>query len=71
MKAYKLEVLVIDHENMGMDEIIREIENAKYSCPQVKGVYTVDIGQWEDDHPLNKGATCQQTYLELDWEKIK
>lgn len=73
MKAYKLEILVIDHDNIGEDAIISEIENARYSnhCinPDVKRVIEKDIGEWHDDHPFNKRATSQLEYVRLFEDK--
>lgn len=69
MKAYKIELLVIDFDELGKDSIIREIENANYpnDClsPRVKGIVEKDIGEWDDSHPLNKLKTCDAAYREL------
>lgn len=69
MKAYKIELLVIDFDGLGKDSIIREIENANYpnDClsPIVKSVVEKDIGEWDDDHPLNKRATSDGAYKEI------
>lgn len=69
MKAYKIELLVIDFDELGKDLLIQEIENARYpnDCvtPQVKSVVERDIGEWTDDHPLNKRSTSDSAYKEL------
>jgi hypothetical protein len=69
MKAYKIELLVVDFDELGKDGIIREIENANYpnDClsPRVKSVTERDIGAWHDDHPLNKFATMDNAYKEI------
>lgn len=56
MKAYKLEILVIDFDEVG-DEIVEVIKNQKYPnhCidPMVMSFQSVEIGEWDDDHPLN------------------
>lgn len=69
MEAYKLEILVIDHDQLGGDEISRVIENTKYSnwciSPSVEKITGKDIGAWHDDHPLNKPITCTQEYNRL------
>ena len=54
MKVMKLVVMVIDFEEMGEDEIIREIERCRYSMPKVFSIESRDIGEWHDEHPLNK-----------------
>ena len=69
MKAHKLEVLVIDMDGIGSDGVVSEIENNHYSnhciSPQVKSIKTVDIGEWSDDHPLNKHTTSDAEYDRL------
>jgi len=62
-KMYLLEVYVIDHENMGLESIKDEIENgSKYINPNVMAAGEADIGEWEDDHILNKSATPVSVY---------
>lgn len=57
MKAYKLEILIIDFDGVGVD-IPEMIENAKYPnyciSPHVMSVKEADIGEWDEEHPLNK-----------------
>lgn len=67
MKAYKLEVLVIDFEGHGLESIEQELEYCHHFSFQIKDTKVSDIGEWSDDHPLNKGATCKQAYKELIW----
>ena len=63
MKVYKLVVIVVDHDELGSQGIVDEIENADYpnECitPRVEGVEERDIGEWTDDNPLNNPATSQ------------
>ncbi len=57
MKAHKIEVVVLDFEDYGVDEYINIISNHRHlsaSCLENK---TVDIGEWSDDHPLNNRKT--------------
>lgn len=69
MKAYKLEILIIDHDCMDVKEVVETIENANFpnDCinPQVMDYAEVDIGEWTDDHPLNSKKTCKQEYERL------
>lgn len=69
MKAYKIEILVIDFDDIGKDGIIEEIETARYAndCISllIKSVVEKDIGEWTDDHPLNKKSTSQAEYERL------
>ncbi len=69
MKAYKLEILIIDLDKVGKDEIVSILENTKYPnwciSPDVKSIEEADIGEWHDDHPLNKKASCDEEYKRL------
>ena len=58
MKAYKLEVIVVDLEGLGKGGIIDELENGiDYFIPTVTKVVEADIGEWYDEHPLNMRNT--------------
>jgi hypothetical protein len=61
MKAYLLQVLVIDHDHLGADEVERVLEDANYpnNCiaPNVIKSQTAEIGDWDDDNPLNHSDT--------------
>jgi hypothetical protein len=62
VKAYRIVVLVIDHDYLGSTERIAEVlEHANYpnDCisPRVLSSETADIGEWSDDHPLNRRST--------------
>ncbi len=67
-KVYKIEILVVDHDAVGGDEIRSIIEDARYpnDClsPQVKSVQVREV-DWSDDHPLNKHATTDAAYAAL------
>lgn len=65
MKAYKIEILVIDHENVGEKDIKELIENTRYIAPQIKNIECADIGEWTDDHPLNKHESADEEYQKL------
>lgn len=65
MKAYKLEVLIIDFENQGINEVTQEIQNMRYAHAKVVSHREADIGQWHDDHPLNKTPTANAEYERL------
>jgi hypothetical protein len=57
MKAHLLQVLIVDHDHLGVDEVERTLEDANYPndciAPSVLKSQSVDIGEWDDDHPLN------------------
>lgn len=69
MKAYKIEILIIDFEGIGEDSIRSEIENANYAndciSPMVMNSAVADIGTWSDEHPLNKINTSAAEYARL------
>lgn len=65
MKAYKIELLIIDHEDMGIDEILDDLDNAQFTNPQVKSVEVRDIGDWSDEHALNRNDTADAEYRAL------
>ena len=67
-KVYKIELMVIDFDFIGEDQIKSTIENANYpnDCisPEVKTIESKDI-EWSDDHPLNIRSTSNQAYIDL------
>ena len=66
MKAYKVEVLVLDHECVGEDEIVYSLKNAEYIHSKVMSIQSKEIGEWDDDHPLNRrDETCRKYYEHL------
>jgi hypothetical protein len=65
MKAYKVEVLVLSFEDMPEDDIVYFIENTGYLNSRVMSIQSKEIGEWSDNHPLNKEDTVKQTYEEL------
>lgn len=69
MKAYKLEVMIIDFDEIGADNIKRELENARYAnrciSPTVIDIQERDVGEWNDDHPLNSTLTSHAEFQRL------
>ena len=69
MKVYKVELLIVDHDNVGGAGIVEVLENQKYPnyciSPNVMDVESAEIGEWSDDHPLNKIDTIQDEYNRL------
>ena len=64
-KVYKMTLQVIDFEGTSEEDIISTIENSKYFCVNVKDICSREIGEWNDDHPLNKKDTCDQAFKDL------
>lgn len=63
MQAHKITLYVVDLEGMGAQSVAETIENQKYPnyciSPSVIGTESADIGEWSDDHPLNKSDQWQ------------
>jgi hypothetical protein len=68
MKAYKIEVLVLDFDGLGEQGVRDAIEHQRYAndciSPDVKSMQSRDI-EWTDDHPLNRRDTCEAEYRRL------
>ena len=68
VNVYKVELLIIDHDGIGEDEVKSVIENNHYPnhcmSPRVKKIETRQV-DWSDYHPLNNRNTQDQTYKEL------
>jgi hypothetical protein len=71
MKAYKVEILIVDHDELGAREIKEILENNRYPnhcmSPVVMEITGKDVGDDDDfdDHPLNKTATMKEEYKRL------
>jgi len=69
MKAYKVEILVIDFDGLGSQGISDTFITARYPnhCmhPDIKSIEEYDIGEWDDDHPLNLNATSDDYYTKM------
>jgi len=65
MKAYKVEVLVLDFEGYGKEEIenLLEYQEAMLFIPIE--IEERDIGEWSDDHPLNSSRTREKKKKKL------
>lgn len=68
MKVHKIEIMVIDFEEVGIKGIKEMMEEVKYPnyCinPRVMNVETADI-EWSDEHPLNKKDKIHIEYKRL------
>ncbi len=69
VKVHLIKLMVIDFDDLGADGVETELENARFpnDCvsPRVIDIETRDIGEWTDDHPLNKTATIVPTLRAL------
>lgn len=69
MKAYKVELLIVDHDGLGKSGIVEEIQSASYGndciMPRVMLVEEREIGDWHDEHPLNHKKTIDAEYVKM------
>ena len=69
MNVHKVVLTIIDFDDVGADEIKVVIENQHYPnrciSPDVVNIETVDIGEWDDDHPLNNRKTSK-----AEWHRL-
>lgn len=68
MRVYKVELMIVDFDEVG-DDIPVVIENQRYPnyciSPHVVKMEHREIGEWHDDHPLNKRDSFKKYYEEL------
>lgn len=68
VKVHRIEPVVIDHDEMGADDVCAVLENARYPnrCirPVVLSVDTREVN-WSDSHPLNQESTFEATYRKI------
>jgi hypothetical protein len=68
MNVYKVELLIIDFDDIGEDAVKNMIENTKYPnhciSPQVKSIQTRQV-EWCDAHPLNSSFRADAEYKRL------
>lgn len=69
MKLYKIEIMVLDLDQIGEQEIKDVLENTKYPnrciSPEVKKIEVRDIGEWHDEHPMNMTDKADAEYQRL------
>lgn len=70
MKAHKVTLLVLSvNDELSAEEIKSEIENNRYpnDCisVEVHDIESAEIGEWDDDHPLN-----QTDASNAEWERL-
>lgn len=69
MNVFRVELIIINHDGLSEQDLINELENANYpnDCisPQVRKIESKDIGEWDDNHPLNQHATQEAFLKEL------
>jgi len=68
VKVHKVEVLIVDHDNIDTEQVKVVIENTTYPnrciSPNVLKVKTKEV-EWSDDHPLNMRSTKEEAARDL------
>ena len=69
VKAYKITILVLDHDEIGRDGIVNAVERTKYPnrciAPSVQDIEEAEIGEWHDDHAMNHHSTRRGEYQRI------
>lgn len=68
MKAYRIVTYVVDMQNWGLGVILEELQRSRHISVDVGAIDEIDIGEWDDDHPLNSYDTDTEAYFQ---ERIK
>lgn len=67
-KVYKIELMIIDHDGLGPEEVQTVLEEQHYPnrciAPQVVSLQSAEV-EWDDDHPLNKTKTWEEAFNKL------
>lgn len=61
---YKVELMVVDPQNLPEQAVVWELENAKYVHSLVKKIESREV-DWFDEHPLNFSDTSIAAFNEL------
>lgn len=62
MKMHRIVTYVFDFEEQPIEDVKAELQQMRHVSLRVGDVQTVDIGEWDDDHELNKTATTNETF---------
>jgi hypothetical protein len=67
-KVHKITLLVVDHDDLGADEVVAVLEGARYPnhCihPSVATIETREV-KWDDAHPLNQTTSWRSSFAAL------
>lgn len=69
MKVHRVVLYVIDFDQLGADGVKDVIESTRFAnrciSPKIGEIQTRDIGEWSDEHPLNKRSTLDESLFAL------
>lgn len=67
-KVFKIEIMVVDTDHIGEEEVKSVIQNSKYPnwciSPQVMNCKSVEV-DWSDETPLNNYGKMAAAYRDL------
>ena len=70
MKAYRIVTYVYDlNYGMGAQDIVDELTRSRYLHIDTGDIDEIDIGEWDDDHPLNHRDTDVEAYFKERLQK--
>lgn len=68
VKVHKVTLCIIDHDNLGPEEVCHVLENTRYPnhCmyPDAMAIETREV-EWHDQHPLNLNGRVRTAFEEL------
>ena len=71
-KVHKVVLLIVDHDDLGADDVVVEIQNVRYPnrclSPEVMEIETTEV-DWDDNHPLNSSATAKGEFERIFYVK--
>lgn len=70
MKAYKVVLLINDIDDIGQVSIEHWLENSKYIYPQIMEIEEREVGEWNDEHPLNY-RNCHEEFNKIFGSKVR
>lgn len=62
MKIHKFEIVIFDFENYGIENYKTILSNHRDFTATILSSNTADIGEWGDNHVLNKNTTEASVY---------
>lgn len=64
MKAHKIELVIVDFEDYGPGDFLIDVkQSSRNYLVKTISTKTADIGEWDDDHPLNDRSTPKEEIL--------
>ena len=69
MKAYRIVTYVVDLEEIGAESVVYEVTRSRHISIQAGAIDEIDIGEWDDDHPLNHRDTYVEAYFKERLQK--